>query len=286
MRNKGPIIFLILALALAGAAAWGAHRWIQAQALEKTPKGPALTPVVVATAKMNPGQRLQRKHLIVKGWPKAAVPAGSFRKPDSLVGRVLRSPLGSGEVVLVYKLAPKGVSGGLSAIVPPGSRALTVRVDDVIGVGGFVQLGDRVDVLVTLSRGMYQDSPTTRTVLQDIPVLAVGDRLVEEQAPKKGKKPKKVKVKVVTLQLTPEQGERLALAATEGKVLLALRNQGDRDKKISDGVTMVAMVPPPGVTKKSCPKKGGAATGGTAVAGRSGPSIEIIKGVVVSQQEL
>lgn len=289
MRSKGPIIFLILALVLAGVAAWAAHRWISNQASRQANTGPALIQVVVAAAKLPPGQRLEKKHLSIKGWPKEAVPPGSFRKTQLLVGRVLRTVVVKGEAILLFKLAPKGVAGGLSAIVPPGFRALTVRVDDVIGVGGFVKPGDRVDVLVTVTKGLYKEDPTTRTVLQDIPVLAVGDHLVEDPSKGKDKKGKKIKVKIVTLQLTPEQSEHLALAATWGKVLLALRNYGDREKQLTAGISMLSLVPTEGGTggKLGCPKRARPSKAtGTAKARVQGPVVEIIKGVVVSTQNL
>ncbi len=293
MRSKGPIIFLVLALVLAGVAAWGAHRWIKSQAQKRVPKGPTLVPVVIAKTKLAPGLRLAKAHLAVKRWPQGAVPPGSFRRPQTLIGRVVRAPLAKGEAVLMYKLAPKGVAGGLSAIVPPGFRALTVRVDEVIGVGGFVQPGDRVDVLVTVLKGLYREDPITRTVLQDIPVLAVGDKLVEEYTAKsskkkRGKKSKKTTVRIVTLQLTPQQGEYLALAATWGKVLLALRNQGDREKAVTAGISILSLVPTEGGSGKKggCPKRARAKSSTESVGHTRGPVVEIIKGVTISTQTL
>lgn len=243
MHSKGPWIFLLIALVLAGVAAWGAHRWMTAQSSKAARPAIALKPVVVARVELAPGQQIKPMELEVKGWPDGSIPAGAYSQPKDLVGRVLRSGVSRGEPVVMHKLAPQGVAGGLSAIVPPGFRAVTVKVDEVVGVAGFVQPGDRVDVLVTLASGPFRDEPVSRIVLQNVQVLAVGDSLVEQ----KDKGESKVKkVKVVTLQVSPEQSETLAVATSMGSVLLALRNYGDGDRAETSGVKMARLVTPPG----------------------------------------
>ena len=158
-------------------------------------------------------------------------------------------------------------------MVPEGYRAMTVRVDEVIGVGGFVQPGDRVDVLATVDRGGFRDDPASRVVLQDVPVLTVGEKMQEEG---EGAKAKRRKVTVVTLQVEPQQGERLALAANEGKVVLALRNQGDRQEAATPGVRLTALVPALAPTPAPAPQAQPAAAEG----------VEVIKGVNRSMQPL
>ncbi len=273
MLRKGPVIFLALALVLAAVAALGAYRWIQTQAEVAARNRVVLAPVVVAAGELPAGQKLEPSHLAVQRWPLANIPAGHFARPVDLKGRVLRTPLVAGEVLLPSKLAPMGLAGGLSAVVPEGYRALTVRVDEVIGVGGFVQPGDRVDVLCTVATGPFRDDPATRIVLQDVKVLTTGEKV---ESAHRGK-PKKQKVKVVTLQLLPEQGERLALAAQEGKVLLALRNQGDRNTEKTKGVMLTSLMPTLAAPKpKAAPKE-------TAPV-RSKDTVEVIKGVQRSLQ--
>ncbi len=275
MRGKTPLLFLALALVFAAAAAWGAHRWLAAQALASTPVQTPTVPVVVAAADLPAGEPLDAGDLAVQRWPLGSQPVGHLSQPEALKGRVLRGPLVKGEVVLAAKLAPEGLAGGLSAVVPAGYRAMTVRVDEVIGVGGFVQPGDRVDVLVTVEKGPFRENPASRQVLHNVPVLTVGEKIQEEG---EGAKPKRRKVTVVTLQVLPADGERLALAASEGKVILTLRNQADQERHDTKGVVLSALVPPPVAPAPVAPAAAAPAS--------AEPSIEIIKGVNRSQQTL
>ncbi len=277
MRGKTPLFFLALALIFAAAAAWGSHRWLAAQAQASAPVQPPSVPVVVAATDLPAGEPLDTGDLAVQHWPLGSQPMGHLSRPEALKGRVLKGPLVKGEVVLAAKLAPEGLAGGLSAVVPAGYRAMTVRVDEVIGVGGFVQPGDRVDVLVTVEKGPFRDNPASRQVLNNVPVLTVGEKIQEEG---EGAKPKRRKVTVVTLQVLPAEGERLALAASEGKVILALRNQADQDRQDTKGVLLTALVPPPLTAAPQPPPAAAAAPANPE------PSIEIIKGVNRSQQTL
>jgi pilus assembly protein CpaB len=274
MTRKAPLIFLVLALMLAGGAAWGVHKWIS----EQTKAGNGAqklqsAPVVVAARVLPAGQVLKAKDVAVISWPRNALPAGRFTRAKQVVGRVLRGPMVKGEPILAAKLAPKGAAGGLSAVVPPGFRAMTVKVNEVIGVGGFVQPGDRVDVLVTLSGGRFNRDPISTTVLQDINVLTVGEK-IQRDGKMRGRTHK---VKVVTLQLEPEQAERLALASNEGRVVLALRNQSDREPNKAGGVTLSGLVPlaaakaPPAKAESGQPQ---------------GTVVEVLKGIKLSRQIL
>ncbi|MCB2191831.1 MAG: Flp pilus assembly protein CpaB [Deltaproteobacteria bacterium] len=273
MSRKGPLVFLILAVLLAGAAAWGAHQWVKSQTAVKGGQKLRLAPVVVAARVLPAGQQLSAQDVSVQSWPVKALPQGRFAQPKQVLGRVLKGPMVMGEVVLAAKLAPKGAAGGLSAVVPPGFRAMTVKVDEVIGVGGFVQPGDKVDVLVTLAGGAYREDPVSRTVLQDISVLTVGEKI---QRDSKGRG-RTNKVKVVTLQLKPVQAERLALSSNEGRVVLALRNQSDREPNRGNGVTLSGLVP-------KTPAKAPAAQAGPEQP--QGTVVEVLKGVKLSRQIL
>ncbi len=242
MLRKGPLIFLLAALMLALAATWAANQWIRSQAEKAAAKKVITAPVVVAAGDLDPGKSLELKDLAVLNWPGANLPAGHFAKPEQIKGRVVRTALNKGEVILPSKLAQEGLAGGLSAVVPEGYRAMTVHVDEVVGVGGFVQPGDRVDVLVTMARGPFNQDPVSRLVLQDLPVLTVGEKFQEEG---EGSKAKRRKVTVVTLQVKPQEGERLALISAEAKIILALRNQGDHEDHNGEGVRFSTLAPAP-----------------------------------------
>jgi pilus assembly protein CpaB len=270
MLRKGSLIFLGLAIVLAAAAAFAAHKWIQRQGAVAAASRIAMTPVVVASRDLPAGLALSAGDLKVTRWPQAGLPKGSFNSIKVLNGRVLKTAASRGEPLLAGKLAAKGLRGGLSAVVPEGYRAMTVRVDEVIGVGGFVQPGDQVDVLATVARGPYSKDPITRTVLQNVIVLTVGANVKQN---KNAKKPKREKSKVVTLQLTPLQAETLALAANEGKLLLALRNNADQLEMPSRGVRLTSLLPILSDGK------------GNKVAEEKRPTVEIIKGVVRVQSD-
>lgn len=242
MRAKGPIIFLIIAVALAGAAAWGAQRWMKIQAVRMAKSTKSVAVVVIAADSMEAGRRLEASSLKLMHIPAQKMPKDSFPKAGLLTGRVLRSPVAKGEVIVESKLAPRGSGGGLAAVVGPGYRAMTVKVDDVIGVGGFVKPGDRVDVVVTYAKGPFRNDPVSRTVLQDVTVLTVG---AEVQKGVKSRRAKVRRTNVVALKLTPKQAELLALASLEGKLLLSLRNQNDRDEKPTSGVRLTMLLAPP-----------------------------------------
>lgn len=272
MLRKAPLMFMAVALVLAALASWSAHRWIVARANQAATVKVNTGPILVANADLPAGQRLETRHLVTQQWPAGTLPTGHLSKPDQALGRVLRGPLVKGEVILAAKLAPEGLAGGLSAVVPEGYRAMTVHVDEVIGVGGFLQPGDRVDVLLTVNKGAFQGDPASRVVLQDVPVLTVGEKVNEEA---EGSKIKRQKVTVVTLQLKLEQAERLALGANEGKVILALRNQGDRQDQSTGGIRLTALVP-----------SAAAAPAAAEAPKAAAPTIEVIKGVSRTQQSL
>ncbi len=294
MNQKGPILFIALAVVLAATAAWAANKWMQTEADRRASKRVVTVPVVVMKTDVEAGQKLEAKHLTVQPWPRNALPAGRIAKISDAVGRVALGPLVKGEAVVKAKLAKRGPQAGLSAMVPPGFRAMTVRVDEVIGVGGFVQPGDRVDVLVTVSTAGFRDDPVTRTVLTDVPVLTVGER-VEKNSDSKRARARKVRV--VTLKVDPRQGERLALAATVGEILLSLRNRGEgrgegtgsslvKTAAKTPGVNLTALVGPPVTAKKPAPKPVPVKKRVAAAPKVSGPSVEIIKGVERSVQTL
>ncbi len=193
--------------------------------------------MVIAKTSVAQGEKLRREHLDVALWPASLVPPSALRAMEDAEDRVTTAKLIEGEPVLAGKLAPTGSSPGLSALVPSGMRGVTVRVNDVSGVAGFLLPGSRVDVVTTIDVDRERGSTSTvsKVILQDIKVLAVGQRMEAN-----GNKPSKVSA--VTLLVTPSQAERLNLAATRGTLQLALRSTPDRSASRTPGVTPPQLV--------------------------------------------
>lgn len=189
-------------------------------------------PVVVAAGDLPVGAELRAPNLVVVEWPAASLPAGTFETAKELEGKMLAARVYAREPVLAAKLAG-GKGSGLSALLPPGMRAASVRVDDVVGVAGFIQPGDAVDVVATLRpEGGGLTSTTSKVILQDVRVLAVGKELDTKSRPDKV-----VQATVATLMVDPAQAEQLALAAATAKLLLTLRNDGDTELVATQGAT-------------------------------------------------
>jgi pilus assembly protein CpaB len=172
---------------------------------------------------------LAANNLRVLQWPGQTAPQGGFDSPEKVVGRVARQSLVPGEPILESRLAPVNVKGGLSATLETGKRAITVRVNDVIGVAGFALPGSYVDVLVSARDA--RNEPFSKIVLDRVKVLAVAQETAADPA-----KPKVVNA--VTLELTPAESERLDLARSVGSLSLALRNELDRAQLTSAGTRL------------------------------------------------
>lgn len=194
-------------------------------------------PVATAVADIGWGTQITKEMIKQVDFLKTTAPPGCFSDGDSAVGRVAIFPIRANEPILESRLAPASIkAGGVAAVVSTKKRAIAVKVDKVIGVSGFIHQGNRVDVLVTIPTGKTSE-PVTKTVLENILVLTVGLELE-----KKGKEEKPSDVDVITLEVTPEEGEKLALAAAEGKLQLALRNFSDTENVLTRGVTIPALL--------------------------------------------
>jgi pilus assembly protein CpaB len=225
------LVVLILALTVGSALAFATYNYVQ-----RAPSSRAVTlptrPVVVAATDLELGAELTSGDIRVINWPANAVPKGAIEDPKEVIGRGLVLPLIENEPILPMKLASKEAGAGLPPAIPPGLRAMSVRVNEVIGVAGYVVPGTRVDVLVTLNATQQsQDSMTSKVILTDVQVLAAGTKI--DQNADKGKP---MPVSVVTLLVTPDEAERLTLASTEGKIQLALRNPLDKSSPQTRGV--------------------------------------------------
>jgi len=192
-------------------------------------------------------------------FPKESTPDGAFDSADKLAGRVAVVNIAAREPITEARLAPEGTAAGLSAVIPEGYRAMTVKVDDAAGISGFIMPGSLVDVVVTIDpQGTSHQDPVSKIVLQNIKVLANGQNIDKPENEREANS-----VKAVTLQVTPEQAEKLALAATEGKLQLVMRNQIDQGDEQTPGVNKRNLLggesaqplPEPGALKSEQPKQ-------------------------------
>jgi pilus assembly protein CpaB len=200
---------------------------------------PAQT-VVVANRDLPAGSIVRREDVKTVGWPGSAVPRGFATQAGDVVGRGVITEVRENEPLLDWKLAQREAGGGLTITIPEGMRAVSVRVDEVVGVAGFVLPGTRVDVLVTVMPGTDRRETTTRIILQNVRALAADQRYQQDidGDPRY--------VTVVTLLVTPEQAEELTLAATEGRIQLALRNTLDSGETTTVGRRITSLVATPG----------------------------------------
>jgi pilus assembly protein CpaB len=231
-------IFIVLALAVVagGTFAFGTYQYMQSVPQTKAP-GVKTQSVIVAATDMDLGAELRREDLRAIQWPADAVPMGAFTNPDELVGRGLIAPVSQNEVFLPSKLASKEAGAGLPPIIPEGFRALSVRVNDVVGVAGYVLPGTRVDVVATVNPTQRPEDVQTKVILTNVQVLAAGTKIERDEA-----NGKPLAVSVVTLMVDPGQAEKLTLAATEGKIQLALRNPLDKTAPSTGGIRPAALM--------------------------------------------
>jgi pilus assembly protein CpaB len=276
MARRRIFLVLVLAVTAGGAFAFATFNYVQ-----NTPAQTAAIPtrpVVVAAADLQIGAELRRDDLRVIEWPANAAPQGAFGSVDEVVGRGLVLPVIQNEPVLPMKLAPKEAGAGLPPVIPQGLRAVSVRVNEVIGVAGYVLPGTFVDVLATLSPSEQRNDVMSKVVLTNVQVLAAGTK-IEQSADDN----KPMPVTVVTLLVNPTEAERLTLASTEGKIQLALRNPLDR------GTPETAGIKPAGLLGFAPPVRQPAPTTRVARAstpppaptkpeGPDGPVVEIIRG--------
>jgi pilus assembly protein CpaB len=244
MKNKRALVMMAIAILFGLAAVVLASRWLLRQPAGNSDR------IVVAAADINLGQRLTPEMLMLAEWPSDSMPKGAYLDPLKVTGRVLKSSVLRGEPVSEAKLAPAGTLGGLSALITEGKRAITVRVNDVIGVAGFALPGNYVDIIVsTQKEGVTgsangRDQSISKIVLERILVLAVAQEVSRDET-----KPRVVNA--VTLEVTPDQAENLDLARSVGTLSLALRNQVDPQASKTDGATKrsllheLELAPPP-----------------------------------------
>jgi pilus assembly protein CpaB len=227
-------IVLVLALTAGGGLAFATYNYVQ-NVPTRTVSIPT-RPVVVAAGDLQIGASLDAHSVRVIDWPSNAVPKNAISDPAEVVGRGLIMPVLENEPILPTTLASKEAGAGLPPAIPPGLRALSVRVNEVIGVAGYVLPGTHVDVVATVNPGEKQGDMTSKVILTNVLVLAAGTKMEQDA----NNKP--MAVNVVTLLVNPDESERLTLAAGEGKIQLALRNPLDHDAPPTRGVRPAALL--------------------------------------------
>lgn len=271
MRNTRALVMILFSVVAGLAAVVLAARWV-------TQQTGGMVKVVVASRDINPGTVLDPTLLRDVAWPAGNLPKGAIDEVGKLTGRVLKSALATGEPVLDAKLAPEGTKGGLSAMIGEGKRAITVKVNEVIGVAGFALPGNYVDVMVNARDDA--DRPVSKIVLERMLVLAVAQEASQSET-----KPKVVSA--VTLEVSPEQAERLDLARSIGTLSLVLRNQIDKDAKATVGARRADLLrnDAPAPAAKAEPA---AAPPAKPRAARAAPSnkVEVIRGVQKANADL
>ena len=231
-RNTRTLIVLLVAIGAAAAATLLVYQAIQRRPVQQV----ALpqTFVVVAAKPLPTGSKIAATDVKVIGWPSDAVIPGTFTKVEDVVDRGTLVSMAVNEPLTDAKVAAPGAGAGLPPTIPPGMRAISVRVNDVVGVAGFVTPGNRVDVFVTLKRN---DTTLSRIVLSNVQVLTAGTAFEQD----KGKTGQAIPTTVVTLLLSPEDSEKIILASTEGSIMLALRNPLDVDQTKTPGTRLAAL---------------------------------------------
>jgi pilus assembly protein CpaB len=214
------------AILVAAAATFGAYRLLAANS-----KGNAATrAVVVASRDIPEGAPIDRIALTTAQWPVQTIPVGAFSTPDSVVGRIALVTVFNGEVIVPGRLAPVGTGPGLEIKIPAGQRAMAVRINDVAGISGLLQPNSRVDVLVTIHES-NSDKQVAKLFMSNMLVLSVGTAVQRDETGKP------INATTVTLAVTPEEAERLAIAMNTGAIQLVLRGYGDPDSVRTKGAT-------------------------------------------------
>src|SRR4030043_1968626 len=234
-RPKALYIFGAIAIAIAALAAYLLYNYLKSEE-ERVSGAVATVPVVVASAEIPIGSSINITQVKTIGWPKASMPQGAFSSTDQTTGRVAIQTFMPGDAIVEAKLMPKEGApfSILTYKIPEGHRAMTVAVDQVSGVAGFINPGNIVDV-VLIASPPGSNLTISKIVLQNMSVLAIG-QIVEQ------KEGKAVPVPTVTMDVTPEDAEKLAIASTQGRLQLVLRRLGDKEVAKTTGATVTKVM--------------------------------------------
>ena len=285
MGNLKAVVPIAVSLVIAFVGSYFIYMWIQKQqAPQQVVQVQAeAVPVVVAVSDLPWGTQLKPEMLTTKPFLKQSLPAGYFSGPDDINDRVVVAPLKANDPVTEHKLAPVSIkTGGVSAVLEQGKRAIAVKGDKVIGIAGFINPGNKVDVLVTV-KDPQKNEEKTKTILENIMVLATGTQI------QKNEKGEPSPVDVYTLAVTPEEAEILSLGANEGKLQLALRSVTDTETVLTSGVNIPKMLASYSPSNPPPPPKQNEAKEAPKVVQKWAPrpavSVEVIKGNEISQKK-
>lgn len=237
MGRYAPVILLVAAVAVALVTSVVTYNWLQEKKEVRVVKSVETVPVAVAALDLYGGSVINKEKVKLRTFMSGSLAEGTFFSDlDALEGRVVLSPVKTGEPVLRSRLAPESLAeGGVPAVIKDRKRAISVKVDQVIGVAGFIKPGDRVDVLVTLENP-EGGGVITKIVLENMLVLATGTQVA------KGGEGEAAPVGVITIEVTPEEAEKVALATTQGRIQLALRSYKDSKEVYTKGATVPALL--------------------------------------------
>jgi len=249
MRKSRPWFMLVLALTSGVVAALLALRYLRERTTPLMASEPRRTTIVLSARSLPVGAVVTERDVKLVGWPAEALPSGYIRSVKDAVGRGVITPVAENEPLLEAKVSTKDAGGGLPIIIRDGMRAMSVRVDEVIGVAGFVLPGTRVDVMLTLDRSASRPQATTKTLLQNVQILAAGQSVTRD------KEGKPQTVTVITLLVSPDDAELLALAAKEGRLQLALRNTLDTLAVATSGARADKLTPSTGSAASNRPQR-------------------------------
>ncbi len=284
MGNLKAVVPIVLSLVIAVVGSFFIYNWVQKRTAprEMVKVEADAVPVVVATADLPWGTQVKPEMVRTVPYLKESLPSGYFAKPEELNGRILVTAMKINNPITEHHLAPRDVkTGGVAAVLKEGKRAVSVKGDKVIGLSGLINPGNRVDVLVTIEDPQKKEE-RTKLILENIPVLATGTQI------QKNEKGEPSPVDVYTLEVTPEEAERLSLAGAEGKIQLALRSALDSESVVTKGVNVPQMLsflspsnpPPPRLEEsKETPKPV------RKWEPRPAMSVEVIKGNEVSRKK-
>jgi pilus assembly protein CpaB len=266
-------VFLVLVLAIGAGGVFALATYNYVQRIPAKVVAIPTKPVMVAAADLDIGAEITAENVRTINWPENSLPKGAFTDPKDVVGRGIIMPMIQNEPFLPMKLASKDGGVGLTPAIPPGLRAVSVKVNEVIGVAGYVLPGTHVDVVATVSPTLNQADMTTKVILTNVEVLAAGTKIERTTD-----RDKPIPVTVVTMLVDPEQAERLTLASTEGKIQLALRNPLDRMTPATRGIRPAALLGSPASTPRPVAKVGTVAAAKPTPAVVEPVTIEIIRG--------
>jgi pilus assembly protein CpaB len=228
MAEKRYTFVFLIALIVALTATYGVFRAFNAI---RAGSHVAMAQVVVADRDIPEGHLIDRRDLHTAAWPAASVPAGAFTAGDSVVGRVTRVAVFTGEPIVPGRLAPAGTGGGIEVKITPGKRAMAIRIDDVAGLTGLIQPNSRVDILVNTVDPAAGGKRVAKLFMENMRVLSVGTQIVRAE------NGRAFRAASATLEVTPEEAERLAIAVGTGSIQLVLRGYGDPDSVKTRGAT-------------------------------------------------